>query len=339
MKYSFLLPVHRPDDIDQTIMSIIHQTHKDFEVIIVDDGSPYDWPQLLEPYMVEGCISYYRNPTSVGTDSPADLWNQCLQYAQGDFVILCHGRHVYDFEYLEEMERLTLQYPDHHIFSCRKKIVNSYTSLVDLDGHLPEQITRPDLACRLFDKVIYGTIANCTIRREVLLAQGGYIPFPQGKFTDEATLLTLSQDGLIISPRLLFSLRISNSHTPVISDPAVTLQKLQATIDFHRWSTQNIHPTLQADKSDIGRLYTYRYGRHLTFYLQSKMSLAVRHHLWPALRFLYGHRGYPPFITLPWLIRLACRTLRAQVTTYLLTRFTKRNPNPFAEENIMIQEA
>ena len=40
MKYSIIVPVfNRPDEVSELLESLTHQTVKDFEVIIVEDGS------------------------------------------------------------------------------------------------------------------------------------------------------------------------------------------------------------------------------------------------------------------------------------------------------------
>ena len=40
MKYSIIVPVfNRPDEVDELLESLCHQQMKDFEVIIVEDGS------------------------------------------------------------------------------------------------------------------------------------------------------------------------------------------------------------------------------------------------------------------------------------------------------------
>ncbi len=40
MKYSIIIPVfNRPDEVDELLESLMLQTQKDFEVIVVEDGS------------------------------------------------------------------------------------------------------------------------------------------------------------------------------------------------------------------------------------------------------------------------------------------------------------
>ena len=40
MKYSFVIPVYnRPDEVDELLQSLTTQRERDFEVVVVEDGS------------------------------------------------------------------------------------------------------------------------------------------------------------------------------------------------------------------------------------------------------------------------------------------------------------
>ena len=50
--FTIVIPVYRAQKyIRQCLDSIIHQSFKDFEVILVDDGSPDACPQICEEYV------------------------------------------------------------------------------------------------------------------------------------------------------------------------------------------------------------------------------------------------------------------------------------------------
>ena len=51
MKYSFIIPVfNRPEEVDELLKSLTAQTVKDFEVIIVEDGSTRTCKSVCEGY-------------------------------------------------------------------------------------------------------------------------------------------------------------------------------------------------------------------------------------------------------------------------------------------------
>ena len=51
MKYSIIVPVfNRPDEVDELLESLTHQTEKDFEVVIVEDGSQTPCKEVCKRY-------------------------------------------------------------------------------------------------------------------------------------------------------------------------------------------------------------------------------------------------------------------------------------------------
>ena len=51
MKYSIIVPVfNRPDEVDELLESLTHQTEKDFEVVIVEDGSQTPCEEVCKRY-------------------------------------------------------------------------------------------------------------------------------------------------------------------------------------------------------------------------------------------------------------------------------------------------
>ena len=53
MKYSIIVPVfNRPDEVSELLESLTHQTVKDFEVIIVEDGSKIPCKEVCDALRV-----------------------------------------------------------------------------------------------------------------------------------------------------------------------------------------------------------------------------------------------------------------------------------------------
>ncbi|EKC43829.1 protein containing Glycosyl transferase, family 2 domain protein, partial [human gut metagenome] len=51
MKFSVIVPIYNVEKyVRKCIESILNQTYRDFEVILVDDGSPDQCPQICDEY-------------------------------------------------------------------------------------------------------------------------------------------------------------------------------------------------------------------------------------------------------------------------------------------------
>ena len=101
MKYSFIVPVfNRPDEVDELLESLCSQTVKDFEVIIVEDGSKKPCKDVCDKYASILALHYYYKENS----GPGQSRNYGVERAQGDYVIILDSDVVLPQGYLESVE-------------------------------------------------------------------------------------------------------------------------------------------------------------------------------------------------------------------------------------------
>lgn len=67
-----------------TIESVLSQSLGDFELLIIDDNSPDETPQVVADFR-DKRIRYLRNLSNLG---PEGNWNRCLQEARGEYFKL-----------------------------------------------------------------------------------------------------------------------------------------------------------------------------------------------------------------------------------------------------------
>ena len=80
MKYSIIVPVfNRPDEVDELLESLIHQEKKDFEVIIVEDGSQIPCKEVCDKYVDRLNLHYYNKENS----GPGQSRNYGAERAKG----------------------------------------------------------------------------------------------------------------------------------------------------------------------------------------------------------------------------------------------------------------
>ena len=66
MKFSVTIPAYKSRYLREAIQSIASQTIDNWELIIVDDCSPEDIRSVVEPFMTDSRIRYYRNEKNCG---------------------------------------------------------------------------------------------------------------------------------------------------------------------------------------------------------------------------------------------------------------------------------
>ena len=85
MKYSIIVPVfNRPDEVDELLESLSSQTLKDFEVVIVEDGSQKPCKDVCDKYADILHLHYYFKDNS----GPGQSRNYGVERAQGEYVII-----------------------------------------------------------------------------------------------------------------------------------------------------------------------------------------------------------------------------------------------------------
>ena len=106
MKYSIIVPVYnRPDEVDELLQSLCAQEEKDFEVIIVEDGSQTPCEDVCRKYQDRLDLKYFMKPNS----GPGQSRNYGAERARGQWLIVLDSDVVLPDGYLAAVsERLHL---------------------------------------------------------------------------------------------------------------------------------------------------------------------------------------------------------------------------------------
>ena len=84
MKLSIIIPVYRVEDtLNRCVESVLNQNLDDFEVILVDDGSPDKCPQMCDDWAEKNAnIRVVHKPNG----GLSDARNAGVEKAQGDYI-------------------------------------------------------------------------------------------------------------------------------------------------------------------------------------------------------------------------------------------------------------
>lgn len=102
MKYSVVVPVfNRPDEVDELLQSLTNQTCKDFEVIIVEDGSSIPCGEVCKKYEERLKLRYFTKANS----GPGQSRNYGAERAEGKYILVLDSDVVLPNGYLEAVDR------------------------------------------------------------------------------------------------------------------------------------------------------------------------------------------------------------------------------------------
>lgn len=113
MKYSVIIPVYNKNEtIQEAVESILAQTSKDFEVLIIDDGSTIPVSQVLEKYKNDSRIKVIRKENG-GVSSARNI---AIKKARGQYLCFLDADDVWLPNHLSEIDRLIQKYGDVAMF-------------------------------------------------------------------------------------------------------------------------------------------------------------------------------------------------------------------------------
>lgn len=141
MKYSIIIPVfNRPDEVDELLESLTRQTCKDFEVVIVEDGSEVRCEDVVKKYANRLDVQYFEKPNS----GPGQSRNYGAERSRGEYLIVLDSDVVLPEGYLAEVEKELSENPceafggpdrAHESFTPVQKAINySMTSFFTTGG-------------------------------------------------------------------------------------------------------------------------------------------------------------------------------------------------------------
>jgi glycosyltransferase involved in cell wall biosynthesis len=139
---SFIIPVfNRPDEVKELLDSFIDlDSEKDFEIVIIEDGSTISSRAIAEGFSDKLNISYYFKENS----GPGDSRNYGMKLAKGNYFIILDSDCILPKNYLNEVfKSLNKNYVDcfggpdaaHNSFTNLQKAINfAMTSFITTGG-------------------------------------------------------------------------------------------------------------------------------------------------------------------------------------------------------------
>ena len=182
MKYSIIVPVfNRPDEVDELLQSLVGQTLKDFEVVIVEDGSEKPCKDVCDKYAGKIDLKYFMKKNS----GPGQSRNYGAERANGEYLIVLDSDVVLPEGYLKAVDDELNREPSdafggpdcaHDSFTETQKAISySMTSFFTTGGIRGGK--------KKLDK-FYPRSFNMGIRRDVYKRLGGFSKMRFGEDID-----------------------------------------------------------------------------------------------------------------------------------------------------------
>ena len=263
---SIIMPIYKRRFLKQSIDSVLAQTCRDFELVMVDDKSPENLYEVIKEYpwekdyavlpdggrkwIVDGIsVRYYQNEEDIGEKDLVAAWNHAMEYATGEWCVLASDDDLYDPGYLQEMLRLHDKYPMCDLFHSRIAIIDAEGKWTRVGEERIEFETQVQMAYSRGVRRLEQRAPDFMFRKSTLDAMGGFVNFPLAWYSDDATWMALSRHGCACSPQILFLFRQSGINISSVYGKSVE-RKLQAASMFKTWFRDFIETAVAASDED-----------------------------------------------------------------------------------------
>ena len=197
MKISVLMPVYATPIawVKEAVESIINQTYKDFQFIIVDDNNPKgELTDFIYGIKRDCCLSVIRTKENAGIAAALDLG---LQFCKNELIVRMDADDIAKQNLLKMHNDFFTQFPDRHICGVQIRLFNENREW--FSNHIPivtKEYARSDESGFWF--VNHPGIAY---RKETVMNLGGYGKTPHTLAEDYALWIKFLKAGYLIYNR------------------------------------------------------------------------------------------------------------------------------------------
>jgi len=163
-KISIIIPTYNSAQyICEAIESVLNQTYKDFEIIVVDDGSTDNTKEVIKPYLNKMKYIYQQN------SGPSAARNRGIQEAKGEYIAFLDADDIWlpqklelQIKFMEKEKEVGLIFSDMVLFNEKEIIKNSF---------LKEKLFFNKLSIKSLsstEKVIYDNVFNALLQENFI---------------------------------------------------------------------------------------------------------------------------------------------------------------------------
>ena len=251
MKFTIAIPAYKDVFFREAIESVINQTCKDWELIILNDFSPEDIEKIALEYITESRIRYYKNEKNVGAYNLVDNWNRCLELAQGEFLICMGDDDVLREDCLEVYQKYISQYPEYDIYHAATELIDEKSEFFRYQEARPLTESVYSMVWHRLTRKRDQYVGDFLYKVSHLRSKGGFYKLPLAWGSDDITAYRCSmRHGRLNIPEYIFKYRVSRY---TISRSGNTREKLEAIALKYEWICDNI--ITSKPESDVDNHY------------------------------------------------------------------------------------
>lgn len=284
---SVFIPTYNDEiHVRQAIESVLAQTYRNYELLVINDASTDQTAQVIDQYQNHPAVRVYHNKINLGV---AGNWNHGLSLCRGDYIVRLNADDYFGPDYLTKVMALVEEYPaTDMIFTGTYLLLDN--DIISEELPYPETWVRPGVA------FLPELLRSCPIRassvcvRHSCLTQLGGVINEMDIHEDWELWTRISANGQVgyIAEALTYY-RVLNPHGCTSTAIINGLSPIACDIWLNRLTSGTL--PYQLDKEELTLLKQGMYDLIMAFAvfaLESGSTGAVQKHL------AYAKKLLPP---------------------------------------------
>ena len=271
MKFSITIPSYKKRYLSEAIDSVLAQTYKNFEIIIVDDCSPEDIKSVVDKYN-DSRIHYYRNSRNCGAKDVVDNWNICLGYCTGDYVICMGDDDRLMPCCLEEYAKLIEKYPGLGVYHAWTEVIDEKSDHFSITTPRPEYESCMSLIWNRWHGYSKQFIGDFCFDVEQLKADGGFFKLPMAWASDDISAVRAARIGGIANTQIICFQYRQNRYT--ISSTGSSYVKADAILLERNWYKDFLR-NYKVREDSIDRLFYISVNTEIEQHFREKFKVLL----------------------------------------------------------------
>ncbi len=212
--FSIIIPLYNKENsISKTLTTVLNQTFKKFEVLIIDDGSKDQSLSRVRMFSDFRIKVYTKANGGV-----SDARNYGIERASYNYIAFLDADDGWDNNYLEEMEKLITKYPECGMYNCAYRRVKS-NRIYSESPNIPDGVIQDYFKTTLTLNDMISWTSATIIKKEVFDSVG---KFPVGMVSGEDCYMWCK---VAIKYPVAFTQKIMSTYNMMLSDAYLRVAK------------------------------------------------------------------------------------------------------------------
>lgn len=286
IKFSVTIPAFKDKYLKETIDSVLAQTYQNYEIVIVNDASPFDLDSIVKQYSDQR-IRYFKNEKNCGAKNVVDNWNICLSHATGNYLICMGDDDNLTPRCLQDFANLIEKYPELDLYHARSEIIDDDSNYVCTLEERPEW----ESVYSLMYNPRNTHLGDWLFKTETLRKNGGFYKLPYGWQSDDITaFIAAASHGVANTKEVGFQYR--GNRLSISHDLTCIEDKIDAVRFSVKWCLdfiENNTPNNCEDKKlvDLIRKCAVKVGNQD---IDDMIEFDIRKQFWNRCQFWISHR-------------------------------------------------